>query len=202
MATSKQTTEDLARTDELVISIGNLLIGDENVAGGDWEAVSLVINFEEPRSLFGYLYDEKGNADPLVLEESELIDLVEELRELMASEGEPWKAVMVQFAGEELRFTFDVDGTNWRLDGDDTGAMVKALRPELEPAAKKPAAKKPAAKKPSAKKPSAKKPSAKKPSAKKPSAKKPSAKKPSAKKPSAKKPAAKKPAAKKPASRR
>jgi len=46
-----------------------------------------------------------------VLEESELIDFVEELRELMAAEGERWKAVMMQYFEEELRFVFDVDGT-------------------------------------------------------------------------------------------
>ena len=155
MATKKKSNKGIARADELVISIGNLLLGDENVAGGDWEAVSLVINLDGRRSLFGYLYDAKGNAEPMVLEESELIDFVEELRELMAAEGEPWKAVMMQYFEEELRFTFDVDGAAWRLDGDNTGAMVEALRPALlkpkKAVAKK---KKPVAKK---KKPVAKK---------------------------------------------
>ncbi|MFZ5446813.1 MAG: hypothetical protein ACOZQL_42900 [Myxococcota bacterium] len=176
MATSKQTTKQgIARADELVITIGNLLLGDENVTGADWEAVSLVINLDGRRSLFGYLYDAAGNADPLVLEESDIIDLVEELRELMAAEGEPWKAVMVQFHDEELRFTFDSDGQSWRLDGDNTGAMVEALRPEALTAqpAKKPAKKKPAA----AKKPAAKKAVTKKPAAKKASKKAPAKKK-------------------------
>jgi sRNA-binding protein len=165
MATSKKTKkQDIARADELVITIGNLLLGDENVAGDDWTSVSLVVNLDGRRSLFGYLYDAEGNAEPLVLEETDLIDHVEELRALMAADGEPWKAVMVQFAGEELRFTFDTDGTSWRLDGDNTGAMVEALRPEVleeqAPKAKKAAPakkKKPAAKKPVAKKAAPKK---------------------------------------------
>jgi|GEM_PF-3160508 sRNA-binding protein len=165
MATSKKTKkQDIARADELVITIGNLLLGDENVAGDDWTSVSLVVNLDGRRSLFGYLYDAEGNAEPLVLEETDLIDHVEELRGLMAADGEPWKAVMVQFAGEELRFTFDTDGTSWRLDGDNTGAMVEALRPEVveeqAPKAKKAAPakkKKPAAKKPVAKKAAPKK---------------------------------------------
>jgi len=164
MATKKKSNKGIARADELVISIGNLLLGDENVAGVDWEALSLVINLDGRRSLFGYLYDAKGNADPMVLEESELIDFVEELRELMAAEGEPWKAVMMQYFEEELRFVFDVDGTDWRLDGDNTGAMVEALRPEMLKA-KKPVAKKKKAvakKKPAAKKAVAKKVVAKK----------------------------------------
>jgi len=131
MATKKKSNKGIARADELVISIGNLLLGDENVAGGDWEAVSLVINLDGRRSLFGYLYDAKGNAEPMVLEESELIDFVEELRELMAAEGEAWKGVVMQYFEEEVRFTFDVDGAAWRLDGDNTGAMVEALRPAL-----------------------------------------------------------------------
>jgi hypothetical protein len=153
MATRQQSKQQVSRADELVITIGNLLLGDENVAGQDWDAVSLVINLDGRRSLFGYLYDAGGNADPLVLEESDLLDYVEELRELMAADGEPWKAVMVQFVEGELRFTFDADGTAWSLDGDNTGAMVDALRPELPaPAKKKPAAKKKPSKKAAPKK--------------------------------------------------
>lgn len=168
MATRKQSKQQVSRADELVITIGNLLLGDENVAGQDWDAVSLAINLDGRRSLFGYLYDAAGDAEPLVLEESDLLEFVEELRELMAVDGEPWKAVMVQFVDGELRFTFDVDGTAWSLDGDNTGAMVDALRPALPEPEKKPAAKKKPSKKNVApkKKPAPRKVAKKKPAPK------------------------------------
>ena len=192
MATSKKAKQGIERADELVISIGNLILGDENVSGSEWDSVSVVVNFQGDRSLFGYLYDAEGGAEPVVLEESNLVELVEELRTLMAAQGEPWNAVMVQFVDDELRFTFDTDGDSWRLEGDADGEMVEALRPE---AAEKPApkAKKPAAKK--ATKPAAKAkktaPKAKKPAAKAKKAAPKAASKAKKAAPKAKKPAAK-----------
>jgi hypothetical protein len=181
MATTKKTPKspEVPRTDELLMTISHLLFGDENISGSDASAASVVLNLDAPRSLFGYLYDADGGAEPIVLEESDLLELAAELRLEMQSAGEPWRSVMVQLVGEDVRFTFDVDGDLWRLEGDNAGAMVDALRPEdLVPATKAPAKKKaPAAKKPAAKKPAAKKPAAKKPAAKKPAAKKPAPKK-------------------------
>lgn len=179
--TSKQKTTkqqpDLARADELVLGIGNMVLEDENIRAADWAALSLVIDLDGRRGLFAYLYDEDGNGQPEVLAETNVIALAEELRELMIDEGEPWKAMLLQVFGDELRMSFDYEGSEWKLDGDNTVEMVEKLRPELPRAAKK---KKPAKKaaKPAAKKVAPKKKvAAKKPAAKKAVAKKPVAKK-------------------------
>ncbi len=188
MATQKTPTPpDVSRTDELLMTISQLLSGDENVGGSDASAASVVLKLSEPRSLFGYLYDASGAPDPIVLEESDLLELATELQAEMKSVGEPWNAVMIQIVGADVRFTFDVDGDLWMLEGDNSGAMVEALRPEPVKAAKKPVAKKPVAKKAVAKKPVAKKAVAKKAVAKKAVAKKAVAKKTPAKKAPAKK---------------
>ncbi len=173
--TKQKTTKkqpDLARADELVLGIGNMVLEDENIRGADWAALSLVIDLDGRRGMFGYLYDENGDAQPEVLAESDVLELAEELRELMIDEGEPWKAMLLQVFGDELRMSFDYEGSEWKLDGTNTAEMAEKLLPELPRAApkkKKPAPKK-ATKKPAAKKAKAapkKKPAAKKPVAKK-----------------------------------
>ena len=178
MATQKSPTPpDVSRTDELLMTISQLLSGDENVGGSDASAASIVLKLSEPRSLFGYLYDASGAPDPIVLEESDLLDLATELQAEMKTVGEPWNAVMIQIVGADVRFTFDVDGDLWMLEGDNSGAMVEALRPEVTKTANKAVAKKAPAKKAPAKKAPAKKAPAKKAPVKKAPVKKAPAKK-------------------------
>lgn len=142
MATKKKTSpRDVRRADELLMTISHLLVEDENVGGSGAAGASVVLNLGESRSLFGYLYDAAGSAEPIVVEESDLLELATDLQEEMKAGGEPWKSVMIQIVGDDLRFTFDVDGDLWRLEGDNSGAMIEALRPEhMAPAKKKKAA--------------------------------------------------------------
>lgn len=161
MATKKKSSPDVRRADELLMTISHLLVEDENVGGSGAAGASVVLNLGASRSLFGYLYDAVGGAEPIVVEESDLLELATDLQAEMKAAGEPWNAVMIQIVGDDLRFTFDVDGDLWQLEGDNSGAMIDALRPEhMAPVKKKKAA--PAKKKSPAKAKAKAKPAAKK----------------------------------------
>ncbi|MGV3622449.1 MAG: hypothetical protein ACO1OB_16645 [Archangium sp.] len=192
MATSKKTKQnEFARADELVLAIGNAILEDDNIKNREWDSLALVIEIADgDRNMYGYVFDENGEAHAEMPEESNVVELAQQLREEMSKDDEPWRAMLFQVLGDELRLSFDHEGNEWAMGADNVEEIIEKIRPNFDPEAddddsedmtpNPPAAKKkpaPAKKKAPAKKAAAK---AKKAPAKKVAPKK--AKKPAPKK--------------------
>lgn len=119
--------------DEIIQEIGMVIIDDENYADLEWESLSLVINLDDRKSMYGYTYDEDGDATEQVPEESDVIDLAIKFRDVMTANGdEPWKAMMIQITGEDasINIEFDYDGDMWAVIQDDLKGLSELLRPK------------------------------------------------------------------------
>jgi hypothetical protein len=149
---------DVEKANAMLNDLGGLVVTDPCYAELDWAGISLVVDFDgDDVSLSGYVYDAKGKHASAVPENGEVFDVVEALRDTMATDGQgAWVSALVRITqpGPEIEMEFDYEGGQWEVD-------AAALRPESVPAPKA-AVKKPAAKK----KPVAKKPAAKKPARK------------------------------------
>lgn len=136
MATRKKTKSEFARADELVLAIGNAVLEDDNIKSRDWEGLGLVIEIADgDRNMFGYLFDERGEAHAEVPEESNVIELAEALREEMSKNEEPWRALLFQVFGDELRLSFDYEGNEWAMTADNVDEIIEKLRPDFDPEA-------------------------------------------------------------------
>lgn len=206
MATSKTKQSEFARADELVLAIGNAILEDANIKDREWDSLALVIEIADgDRNMYGYVFDANGEAHAEMPEESNVVELAAQLREEMSKDDEPWRALLFQVFGDELRLSFDHEGNEWAMTADNVEEIIEKIRPEFDPEAddddsedmtpNPPVAKKPAkAKKAPAPAPAKKKAPAKK-AAPKVAKKKVAAKK--AKPAPKKKTVAKKPVAKK-----
>ena len=201
MATSKTKQSEFARADELVLAIGNAILEDDNIKNREWESLALVIEIADgDRNMYGYVFDANGEAHAEVPEESNVIELAQQLREEMSKDDEPWRAMLFQVFGDELRLSFDHEGNEWAMTADNVDEILEKIRPDFDPEAddddsedmtpNPPAAKKPAKAKKAAAPAPAKKKAAPKVAKKKVAAKK--AKPAPKKKAVAKKPVAKK----------
>ena len=136
MATKKTKKNEFAKADELVLAIGNAILEDDNIKSRDWVGLGLVIEIADgDRNMFGYLFDENGEAHAEVPEESNVIELAEALREEMSKDDEPWRALLFQVFGDELRLSFDHEGNEWAMTADNVEEIIEKLRPEFDPEA-------------------------------------------------------------------
>lgn len=155
MATSKTKQSEFARADELVLAIGNAILEDDNIKNREWESLALVIEIADgDRNMYGYVFDANGEAHAEVPEESNVIELAQQLREEMSKDDEPWRAMLFQVFGDELRLSFDHEGNEWAMTADNVDEILEKIRPDFDPEAddddsedmtpNPPAAKKPA----------------------------------------------------------
>ena len=130
MAT-KKTKNEFARADELVLNIGNAILEDENIKSREWESLALVVELDGRRNMFGYVFDRDGGAEAEVPEESNVLELAVQLRDEMAKDNEPWKSMLFQVSGDELRLSFDHHGDEWAMNADNIEEVIEKLRPDF-----------------------------------------------------------------------
>ena len=127
MAT-KKTKNEFARTDELVLNLGKAILEDANIKSREWESLALVVQLDGRRNMFGYVFGHDGSAEAEVPEESNVIELAGQLRDEMAKNDEPWKAMLFQASGELLRLSFDHHGDEWAMNADNIEEVIEKLR--------------------------------------------------------------------------
>ncbi|MBX7482730.1 hypothetical protein [Qipengyuania qiaonensis] len=121
---------DQARADEVLNQIGHEIVSSPKYAEYDWVAISLVINLDEQRSQFGYVYTrddwEARTPGPVTL------GIAEELREVTQVPGkDPWKKALITIvrATGKIDIDFDYEGDRWIVSAAHPDLLAKELRP-------------------------------------------------------------------------
>lgn len=126
---------DAAQAD-LTVALGELIVEDPGFATRPWVALSLVATFAEgQQSVTGYRYLADGDFEAQIPRNlDEVLDKLEELRNAMAGDQQPWLQCLIQITRPDydlkLAFEYD-DPAKWAPTGvsRDMAAFADALRP-------------------------------------------------------------------------
>lgn len=125
-----QAAFDQDRADELMAQIGNEIAASPKYSEYDWVAIALVINLDQQKSQFGYVYTrddwEARTPGPASLRTAI------ELREATQVPGQdPWKKALVQIvrATGKINVDFDYSGDRWQPDPAKPEVIALELRP-------------------------------------------------------------------------
>jgi hypothetical protein len=124
---------DQAVADRVLHELGQMVLADEEFAGKDWQGITLVIQVEPRKRLFGYRYRTDGSWEGATPDGRPTILKARELAEAMKIEGkEAWKACLVQISrpGPAIKVDFEYnDPSRWDVTPANLKARVEELRP-------------------------------------------------------------------------
>ena len=119
--------------DELVNTIGRLVVEDVNYSSRQWAAISIVGKFKGTGSrLQGYVYGDNGDWEAEVSDSLEFKEKLQELRNTMQTDsgGEPWKTCLIQIKREDLSVNLKFDYVNENVWTENLPILHERLRPE------------------------------------------------------------------------
>lgn len=119
-------------SNDLVLELGRVIVGDPAYAD-PWDALSLVIQLDQRKRMFGFVYLGNGDWEAQTPDSFDALKLADRLRETMRHQhGSQWKACLVQIHRADLRvlidFEFD-DADRWQVTPANLEARVEELRP-------------------------------------------------------------------------
>jgi len=124
---------DQATADRVLHELGQIVITDEEFAGKDWAGITLVIQVEPRKRVFGYRYKSDGGWEGATPAGRPTIMKARELADAMKVDGKPgWKTCLVQISrpGPEIRIDFEYDdAARWDVTPANLNARVEELRP-------------------------------------------------------------------------
>ena len=124
---------DQAAADRTLHELGQMVIADPEFAGKDWQGITLVIQVEPRKRMFGYRYGSDGKWEGATPEGRPTILKARELADAMKIEGkEGWKTCLVQISrpGPNIKVDFEYDDPNrWDVTPANLEARVEELRP-------------------------------------------------------------------------
>lgn len=124
---------DQAAADRVLHELGQMVIADGEFAGKDWQGITLVIQVEPRKRLFGYRYTSDGKWESAIPEGRPAILKARELADTMKLPGKDgWKTCLVQISrpGPEIKVDFEYDDPNrWDVTPANLDARVEELRP-------------------------------------------------------------------------
>lgn len=124
---------DQAAADRALHELGQMVIADKEFAGKDWQGITLVIQVEPRKRMFGYRYKADGGWEGATPEGRPAILKARELADAMKVAGkEGWKTCLVQISrpGPAIKVDFEyADPNRWDVNPANIEARVEELRP-------------------------------------------------------------------------
>ncbi|MFF0634600.1 hypothetical protein ACFYTS_19075 [Nocardia sp. NPDC004151] len=107
---------DVTSASEIIISLGDLIVGDSEYRDVQWDAVTLVVTVADSHQhLFGYFYTNDGGWTPGNPGGMALLDQVMALRTATTAPGKrAWKVCRIQLIREEMQLTVDYEYRSWK----------------------------------------------------------------------------------------
>lgn len=124
---------DQAAADRALHELGQLVIADDEFASKDWQGISLVIQVEPRKRVFGYRYKSDGGWEGATPAGRPTILKARELAKAMKVEGkEGWKTCLLQISrpGPKVAVDFEYENpSRWDVTPANLEARVEELRP-------------------------------------------------------------------------
>lgn len=121
--------------DELIHQLGALLLSDPEVTTGEWQHVALVGVIEASEThITGFCYGRDGQVDSAAPRLFETIDVLQELRRVMAANSStaPWRACLIRLerATNTITVEFEYDDpSRWLITFANRTQRAHELRP-------------------------------------------------------------------------
>ncbi|MBB5712990.1 hypothetical protein [Sphingomonas xinjiangensis] len=122
---------DTKAADNLVQQLGSGITSDPFYLSERWEQLSLVINLDGRKQMFGYIYS-AGDWEAAGPDGIEPLETAAKLRDAMQLQGKaPWKKCLITIdrASTDIHIDFDYEGTKWVSDVADPAGFALALKP-------------------------------------------------------------------------
>ncbi|MGQ4600449.1 hypothetical protein [Nocardia sp. R6R-6] len=126
---------DVEAATEILMSIGELILGNSAYQDTEWDALSLVVSMSEgSKSTFGYTYTDDGGWHPRRPSGGDVLNRIEEFRSATSVPGkEDWKAILIQIKKNDMSFNVDYkydDADRWRITPANYEQRIEELRPQ------------------------------------------------------------------------
>jgi hypothetical protein len=116
----------------LVTQLGSEIVRDPFYQSEPWEQLSLVINLDGRKQMFGYVYS-AGDWEAAGPDGIEPLETAAKLRDAMQLQGKaPWKKCLVTIdrASAKIDIDFDYEGSKWVPDMADPDGFALGLKPK------------------------------------------------------------------------
>ncbi|MEU0538994.1 hypothetical protein ABZ319_03930 [Nocardia sp. NPDC005978] len=120
---------------EILIAIGELILGDSEYHDTPWNAFTLVVDLDRGRSMYGYAYADDGLWQAARPGGIDVLNRAVDLRAAMSEPGKrDWKLCVIQVSrsDEEITIDFEYKSTKrWKVTPANVYDMAEKLRPQL-----------------------------------------------------------------------
>ncbi|MFE3798344.1 hypothetical protein [Nocardia tengchongensis] len=124
---------NLEDASEILISIGELILGDPEYHDTPWNAFTLVVDLDRGSSVYGYAYADDGSWQGACPGARDVLDRAVDLRAAMSEPGKrDWKLCVIQVSRSDPRVTADFEYKStkrWKVTPANVYDTAEKLRP-------------------------------------------------------------------------